>query len=137
MTQLPRPIVSPSPDGAAFWDAAKRGEFKLPFCRSCRTHFFYPRSTCPHCGSRELDWVQESGRGKLYSFCIHHHTSIRELREAVPFITALVDLEEGPRMMTYLVGMEPDPALIKCGIPLEVTFIESGNEYALPVFRPS
>jgi hypothetical protein len=136
MTQTPRPVVSPSPDAAIFWDAASRQELMLPFCRGCRCHFFYPRSVCPSCGSRDLEWVRASGHAELYSFCIHHHTGIRELREAVPFVTALVTLREGPRMMTYLVGVKPEPQAIQCGMPLEVTFIEAADGRTIPAFKP-
>lgn len=137
MPMLPRPIVSPSPDATEFWNGAREQRLMLPFCNACRAHFFYPRSGCPSCGSRDLSWIQASGRGEVYSFCIHHNTSIAELRDALPFVTALITLEEKPRMMAYLVGVEPEPAAIRCGMPVEVTFIESANGFMVPAFRPT
>jgi hypothetical protein len=124
-------VISPSPDAAPFWEACERGELVLPYCLACADFFFYPRTLCPRCGSRELEWRPASGRGRLYTFCIQHQTPLPELREAVPFVTALVELEEGPRMMTLLVDVEPDPAAIRCELPVEVTF-RDGH----PVFRP-
>lgn len=134
---LPCPVVSPSPDAAPFWEAASRGRLVLPFCRACREHFFYPRSLCPNCGSREIEWVPASGRGEVYSFCIHHVTAIRELQEALPFVTALVTLDEGPRMMAYLVGVAPEPEAIRCGMRVQVTFIEGAGGQGVPAFRPA
>ena len=121
-----------APDAAQFWEAAARGELHLPWCVPCGAPFFYPRPLCPRCGSRELEWRRASGRGRLHAFCIQHATPLPELRDRVPFVTALVELEEGPRIMSRLVGVEPDPAAVRCEMPLVVDF-EAGR----PVFRPA
>jgi uncharacterized OB-fold protein len=110
-----------SPDAAPFWEACKRREFLLPWCPACADFFWYPRTLCPRCGSRNVEWRQASGRGRLHAFCIQSSV-----------VTALVELEEGPRMMSFLVSVEPDPAAIRCEMPLALDFREDG----LPVFRP-
>lgn len=133
---LPRPTVSPSPDAQEFWDGAARGELLLPWCCACASHFFYPRTACPSCGSRDLSWARASGGGRVYSFCIHHHTSIPELREALPFVTALITLDEGPRLMSFLVDVTPEPEAIRCDMPVDVTFIPSADGRTIPAFRP-
>jgi len=119
-------------DAAPFWEAAARGELHLPWCEACDAPFFYPRTLCPRCGSRELEWRRAGGRGRLHAFCIQHTTPLPEFRELVPFVTALVELEEGPRIMSRLVGVEPDPTAIRCEMPLVVDFLDG-----LPVFRPA
>jgi uncharacterized OB-fold protein len=119
-------------DADPFWEAAARRELHLPWCVPCESPFFYPRTLCPRCGSRELEWRRASGRGRLHAFCIQHVTPLEALRDAVPFVTALVELDEGPRMLSRLVGVEPDPAAIRCEMPLVVDF-----EGGLPVFRPA
>jgi hypothetical protein len=125
-----------APDAVPFWEACDRGELALPFCDRCDAFFFYPRGICPRCGSREITWRAASGRGRLHTFCIQHQTPLPEFREAVPFVTAIVELEEGPRMMSLLVEVEPRPEAIHCDMPVEVAFrrLESGR--SLPVFRP-
>jgi uncharacterized OB-fold protein len=134
---LPQPHILPSPDAAPFWEACRRRELHLPYCPACAGFFFYPRTLCPSCGSRAVEWRRTSGRGRLHAFCIHHHSPLPELRDAVPFVTALVELEEGPRLMSALAGIDPDPAAIRCEMPLEVAFEELPDGQPLPVFRPA
>lgn len=133
---LPALGVSPSPDAVEFWEGCARGELLLPYCLRCEAFFFYPRTLCPTCGSRELEWRRASGRGTLHTFCIHHVPPRPVFAESVPFVTAIVELDEGPRMMSFLVDVEPDPVHIRCDIPVEVAFATDGDGRAVPVFRP-
>lgn len=134
---LLQPAISPSPDSARFWSAVREHRLDLPHCTSCGVTFFYPRMLCPGCGSRDLDWVESAGTGTLYSFCVQYHSSVPGLTDALPFATALVDLDEGPRMMAFLVGVPDDPELIECGIRVRVDFLDlAGGETAV-AFRPA
>jgi uncharacterized OB-fold protein len=126
-----------SSDAAPFWEACARRELVLPFCTTCAEFFFYPRTLCPACGSRAIEWRPVSGRGRLHAFCIHHHSPLPAFRDKVPFVTVLVELEEGPRMMSVLAGVEPDPAVIRCEMPLRVDFAEGDDGQLLPVFVPT
>lgn len=136
-TRLLQPIMSPAPDGARFWEMAARHRLELPYCASCRRAFFYPRILCPTCGSRDITWVRATGRGTLYSFCVHYQSSVPGLAEAVPFATALVELEEGPRMMAFLVGVPADPERIRCGVAGEVEFLDLADGHTALAFRPT
>jgi uncharacterized OB-fold protein len=120
-----------SSDATPFWEGCARRELVLPFCTACDEFFFYPRTLCPGCGAREIEWRPVSGRGRLHAFCIHHVTPLKGFQ--VPFVTILVELDEGPRMMSLLHGVEPDPALIRCDMPLRVEFTGDG----VPVFVPA
>lgn len=131
------PAVSPAPEAAPFWEAADRHELLLPFCGACEQFFFYPRTLCPVCGSRDVQWRRASGRGRLYTFCIQYRNSVPGLENAVPFVTAIVQLDEGPRLMTFLIGIEPDPKAIACDIPVELDFLDLQGGHSLPVFRPA
>jgi uncharacterized OB-fold protein len=133
---FPQPAISPSPDALAFWDAAKRHELALPYCLVCQRYFFYPRSLCPSCGSRDLQWRRATGRGTLYTFCIQHQSALPGFREATPFVTAIVTLDEGPRLMALLVDVVPTPDAIHCDMPVEVAFVGNVDGQSLPVFRP-
>lgn len=134
-TETSRPLPSPSPDAMPFWEGCRRHELMLPFCRPCQRAFFYPRALCPHCGSDEIEWRRASGRGRLYSYAIQHRAQVRGFEAEVPYITALVELDEGPRMMTNLVEVEPDPERIRCDAPVEVVFTEVAEGVTLPLFR--
>lgn len=135
--RLPKPNISPSPDAAQFWDGSREHKLLIPQCRDCTAIFFYPRGICPRCGSREISFVAASGRGTLYSFCVQHHSKVPGYAEATPFVTALVDLREGPRMMSLLLGAGTDPAKIRIGSEVRVDFLDVDGPWPLPVFRPA
>lgn len=134
---VPQPTILPSPEARPFWDAARRHELVLPHCRACDEEFFYPRTSCPHCGSRDLDWHRASGRGVLHTYCIHFQTGDPADREHLPFVTAIVELAEGPRLMSYLVDVQPRPDAIRCGIDVVVRFVDLPDGHSLPVFAPA
>ena len=134
---LLNPPLSPGPDALPFWQAANRHELRLPYCLACQAFFFYPRPLCPRCGADRIDWRRCGGRGRVYTFCIQYQTSVPGLKQAVPFVTAIIELEEGPRLMTILVDVAPDPESVRCEMPVEVAFVNLPSGQSLPVFRPA
>jgi len=129
------PVPVPTPESRAFWEAARRHELVLPCCRACGHCFFFPRAACPQCLSADLEWRRASGRGRVYTFTVVHRGA-RDFPLGTPYVLAMVDLEEGPRVMTNLVDVEPDPAKIPFGMPVEVVFADVSEQIALPRFRP-
>jgi uncharacterized OB-fold protein len=136
MTTDPHPLVSPSPDAEPFWKALAEHRLVVPRCGACERAFFYPRVLCPRCGSRDVYWAGASGRGTVYSFCVIHHSSVPGLADALPVVTGLVDLEEGPRVMAYLRGFPEDPEQIGFGSAVEVDFLDVPDGQTLLAFRP-
>lgn len=134
--QIPRPRISPSPEALPFWTAAEHHELLLPYCTACDRYFFYPRTLCPTCGSREVSWRASTGRGSLHTFCIQYRSTLPGFGDSLPFVTAIVELEEGPRLMTFLVDVPAESEAIRCGMPVEVAFIDGNGGATLPVFRP-
>ncbi len=135
MTTYQKPIPRASPETQRFWDGCKKHELWLPFCLSCQQAFFYPRPFCPRCFGEEVEWRQASGRGTLYTYAIQHRAQMPGFEP--PYVTAIVQLEEGPRMMTNLMEIEPDPEKIHCDMPVEVFFEDVSDEISLPFFRPA
>lgn len=133
--QGPLPVKQPESD--FYWEKAQAHELWLRRCNACGQAYFYPRDFCPVCGSRDVAWVQASGKGTLHTFAIVHRAPVPALRDHVPFVVAMVDLEEGARIPTNLIGVEPDPAHIKVGMAVEVAFADVTEEITLPVFRPA
>jgi uncharacterized OB-fold protein len=123
----------PTPETAPYWEGARAGELRIQRCSACGRHYFYPRVACRFCSSLDVEWVAVSGRASLVSYVINH----RPLPgfEAVSPVIALVELEEGPRLMTNIVGVEPEPANLPLDLRLLVTF-EERSGVVLPVFRP-
>ncbi len=131
---LPQPIT---PEARPYWDGLKEGKLRLPRCRECGRPFFYPRVACPFCASRTIAWMDASGRGKLHSFSIAHQSFNRALKVPPPYVLALVELEEGPRMMGNLVNVEPDPARLACDMPVRVVFSKLTDDVTIPLWEPA
>lgn len=130
------PLPHPTPDSKPFWSAAKQHELRIQRCRACGDAYFYPRNVCPSCLSRDVEWFTASGRGRLHTFVIVHR-GLKVTPLELPYVLAMVELEEGPRLMTNLVGIEPDPAKIRCDMPVVVEWADVTPEVTLPRFRPA
>jgi hypothetical protein len=132
---MPGFVPTPTPETAPFWLAAAQGRLSIQRCSSCAIHYFYPRPFCPHCGSGEVSWTTVSGRATLISYVINYRP-LPPFAPDVPMVVALVRLEEGPHLMTNIVGIPPDPEHLPLDLPLIVTFVERGD-VTLPVFAPA
>jgi len=130
---LPTPAPYVSPETRPFWSAAKAGRLTLPFCTACGVAIWYPKAFCSTCGSLDVDWRDVSGLATVYS-----HTQVHRgegaYREVDSFVLALVDLDEGPRVLTNIVDI--DPAAIAIGQRVQVVFHDASDEAALPRFAP-
>ena len=135
MPEYAGPIPVPTPESRPYWEAARRHELQLQRCRSCAHWIFYPRAACPQCLSGDLEWRPVSGRGTLHTFTVAYRGQ-KGFPLGSPYVIAIVELEEGPRLMTNLVGVEPDPARLRIGMPVEVVFEDVSAEIALPRFQP-
>ena len=131
---FPRPLPSPNPLTAPYWQAALNCELKLPHCEACAKFHFYPRSTCPHCGSMQLVWHKVSGKGEVYSFTVVHRAPSKGFEALVPYVVAVVALAEGPHLMTRLIAVQPD--VVRIGMRVCVEFEKQDEETTLPVFKP-
>jgi uncharacterized OB-fold protein len=137
MADYTKPLPVPDPLTKTYWDSLKAHAMQLQKCGECGKFVFYPRAVCPHCGSRNLAWTPVSGRGKVYGFTISHQKNMPAFGADAPYAIALIELEEGVRMMTNLVGVEPDPAQIKVGMDVVVQYDDVTDAITLPKFRPA
>jgi uncharacterized OB-fold protein len=115
-----------------FWQKIEQGQLWLQQCCSCQRYIFYPRSFCPHCWQRELNWVKVSGKGKVYSYTVVHTSALPDFKDKTPYIYALIDLQEGIRMAGNLAE---DHRHIYPGMPVQAYITHQSGKY-LPVFRP-
>lgn len=136
MTAPPLPTPAPvvNPETEAFWSATAEGRLLLPRCRACGYVIWYPRGLCPSCASTDVEWVDASGRGTIYSFTVIRRGE-GAYREATPYVVAYVELDEGPRALTNVVDCDPEG--LRIGQAVEVVFHDSGEGNALPRFRPA
>jgi uncharacterized OB-fold protein len=131
---MDRVLPQPTPETQHFWDGCKAGELRLQRCAACARSYFPPRPFCPACGSREVEVYAASGRASLHSYVINHRPRPDMGKE--PHSIAVVELEEGPRMMTNIVDCPQTPEALVLDMPVVVTF-ETFGEIALPLFRPA
>lgn len=132
MTASP-PLPAVDADSAPFWEAARRGVLAIQRCRACARHQFYPRARCIVCGG-EVEWVDASGRGTVYSYTVVHRAASEALAPLVPYVVALVELVEGVRLMTRLRAVSPDD--VRIGDAVRVVFEPAADDVALPLFEP-
>lgn len=130
---LGRPLPVPTPETAHFWAGTRAGELRLQRCSDCEGTYFPPRPFCPRCAGRDVDVVVASGRAMLASYVISH---LPAPGFEPPYAIAIVELEEGPRMLTSIVECPQTPEALQLDMPLVVTFAELTSEITLPYFRP-
>jgi len=133
-TALPAPPPDQTPETRDFWGATAAGRLVLAYCDACGTVIWYPKTYCPECGGLSVTWKDASGRGTVYSFSVVHRAP-GVFGDAVPFVIAYVELDEGPRVLTNIVGCDPDQVGI--GQAVRVVFCDTGEGSALYRFEPS
>jgi uncharacterized protein len=134
ITGLPTPSPQPDLETQPFWDATARGSLVIPRCTACEALVWYPRSFCPQCGSRKTEWLDMCGRGVVYSYTVVRRSRGPLFAEATPYVIGYVELEEGPRVLTNIVGC--DPGEVRIGQSVEIVFEPTDNGYALYRFTP-
>lgn len=128
------PPPQPTPETQHFWDGAKKGDLLLQRCDKCSNVIFPPRPFCPECASREVSVFKASGNGILYSYVINHRN--HPAFEA-PYAIAVVQLDEGPRLMTSIVDCEQTPEALQLDMPVTVAFEKVSDDISLPKFKPA
>ena len=131
---MDRVLPQPTPETQHFWDGCKAGELLLQRCSECSKTYFPPRPFCPSCGCREVEVVKASGKGRLYSYVINHRP--RPDMGTEPHSIAVVELDEGVRMMTNIVDCPQTPQALVLDMPVEVKFTNFGAQ-TLPLFKPA
>ena len=130
-----RPVPAITPEMAPFWEAARRHELVAQRCLDCRTFRFPAREVCSRCLSRRAEWERVSGRGHVFSVVVMHQANHPWFTARTPYAVVVVELDEGARMLSGVVG--PEPHAIEIGMPVEVTFDDATPEISLPMFRPA
>ena len=126
-----RPLPVPTPETVHYWEGTRLGELRLQACQDCGHTYFPPRPFCPRCASKKVEVVRASGRGTLHSYVISH---LPAPGFEPPYTIAVVKLEEGPKMLTNIVGTPCDPALLKLDAPVQVAFETMDEQITLPMF---
>lgn len=131
VTEKPRPVIDD--DSRPYWQAAREHRLSMPRCKDCGAHIFYPRALCTHCYSDNLEWVDVSGDGEIYSFTISRRGSSPVFKADAPYVVAVVQLKEGPRMLSTIVTDDVDA--VEIGQKVRVIFEDVDDELTLPKFQ--
>jgi len=130
----PKTLPKPTPETQHFWDGTRAGELLLQQCDACQHIYFPPRPFCPECASRAVTIFQASGKGRLYSYVINHRPP-RWIDG--PYSIAVVELDEGPRMMSNIIELEQTPEALILDMPLEAVFDAVTDDITLVKFKPA
>ena len=132
MVGYQKPLPTPTQDTKEYWEGCKQHQLLIQRCRNCGAFRFYPRPMCPNCNSMDSKWVKARGKGKVYSWTV----AVQQFHHAfeVPYIVAIVELDEGIRMTTNIIDCKPEELYV--GMPVEVIFEDVTEEITLPKFKP-
>ena len=133
MSEYIKPLPRPKPVSVPYWEAARKHQLQLQHCGACNAFIYYPRDRCPTCFSKQLEWKPVSGRGKVYSYTIVRRASTRSFGDG-PYVLAIVQLEEGPRMTTNIVAA---PEQVRVDMPVTVCFDDVTPDHTLVKFKPA
>jgi len=129
-----KPLPQPNPDTKPFWDGCRKHELRFQKCRNCSHVRWPPSIICPMCYTQDTEWIRAGGRGKIYTFVVYHQAFHKAFENDLPYVTAIIELEEGPRLLSNIVGCRPQD--VRCGMPVEVTWEDINEEFSLPKFKP-
>ena len=129
------PLPAPSIETEPFWAAVQERRFIMPKCDACGTVSFPPTVACGACAKTSFTWTEMSGRGTVYSFVVYHRVYHPAFKDKVPYVVAVVELEEGPRIISNIVGMPI--ADVSCDMPVTLVYDEVRNGYLIPKFTRS
>lgn len=133
MSKETRPIPDVTPETEQFWNAASEGRLLLRECQECGLIYHYPRTLCPDCFSEDVDWIETTGTGEVYSYSVAE-TMTGWPESELPLVVAYVELDEGPRMLT---NVDCTPDVVTISTRVEVKFIDvEVVDVAIPVFVP-
>lgn len=135
--EIKKPLPEMTPVNQPFWDGAKAGKLMMQRCKDCHSWVFCPRPICVECNSANLEWVQLSGKGKVFSFTVIREVvgnALRGFAPDIPYVTAWIDLDEGPRFCSNIIGCPLES--VKIDMPVQVAFEDTGEGITLPKFKP-
>lgn len=132
--QMDKFLPRPTPESAPFWQGCRDHKLLLQYCTACGKHQFYPRVICANCMSEQLEWREASGRGTVETYTIVTRPVSDAYAADVPYVIALITLEEGPRMMSNVIGCDVES--VRCGVVVEVVFERWSDEITMPKFQP-
>jgi uncharacterized protein len=135
MPEYNKPIPVPSAESQAYWDGLRDRKLLMPRCDACGKYWFPPSLLCPHCNATNWTWTSTSGRGRIFSYVVYHRIYHPGFADEVPYAVAVIELDEGPRMVSNVIGIAPDK--LACDLRVQVVYQPITDTITLPKFKPA
>ena len=132
---IEKPIPQVNPDTQPFWDGCKEHELRFQKCLDCGRVRWPPAMVCSECHSAQTEWITAGGKGIVYTYAVYHRAFHPAFKDDLPYVSAVVELEEGPHLLTNIIGCKPDA--VQCDMPVEVSWEDVTDEFCLPKFKPA
>lgn len=137
MADYKKPLPQADPVTQPYWDSLKAHAMQIQRCNDTGKFFFYPRGLSPFTLSGNISWEPVSGKGTLYAYTIVQLNRAPGFADELPYVVALIELDEGVRLMSNLIDVTPDPESVKIGMPVELVYDDVTDDITLPKFRPT
>ena len=129
-----RLVPTPDADSLPFWEACRDHRLTFQKCSDCGDVRWPPAFLCHECHSRDAEWIESGGRAKIYSYVVYHQAFHPSFKGRLPYVVAVVELDEGPMMLTNIVGCAPDS--LSCDMPVQLVWDDVSDDFCLPQFTP-
>ncbi|MEA3224284.1 MAG: Zn-ribbon domain-containing OB-fold protein [Thermodesulfobacteriota bacterium] len=129
-----KPLPKINADTRPFWSGCKEHGLRFQRCKECGFVRWPPSIICPKCHSKNTEWIVASGRGKVYTYVVYHMAYHQGFKDELPYVVAIIELEEGPHFLSNIVGCGPDK--VKIDMPVEIEWEDVTEEFSLPKFKP-
>jgi uncharacterized OB-fold protein len=129
-----KPLPQPNADDKYFWDGCREHKLLFQKCLKCGLVRWPPSIICPSCHSSDTEVIEASGKGEVYTFVVYHQAYHPGFESEIPYVTAVIELEEGPHFLSNVIGCEPGE--VECDMPVKVVWEDITGEFSLPKFRP-
>jgi uncharacterized OB-fold protein len=129
-----KPLPQPNADDRFFWDGCKEHKLLFQKCLNCGLVRWPPSIICPNCHSNDTEIIEATGKGRIYTYAVYHQAYHPGFESEIPYVTAVIELEEGPHFLSNITGCEPDE--VECDMPVEVVWEDITEEFSLPKFKP-
>ena len=134
MTTYTKPIPKINDDSRLFWEGCRNRELRFQKCGTCGHVRWPPAMFCPECHENDTVWINAAGHGRVYTYAVYHVPYHPGFKEDLPYVVAIVELPEGPRIFSNIIGCTPDE--VSCDMAVEVMWDDVTEELTLPKFRP-
>jgi uncharacterized protein len=129
-----KPLPQPNADDKFFWDGCRKHKLLFQKCLNCGLVRCPPSIICPNCYSDNTKLIEATGKGKVYTYIVYHRAYHPGFESEVPYVTAVIELEEGPHFLSNIIGCSPDE--VKCDMHVKIFWEDISGEYSLPKFKP-